>query len=249
MQKIAMVSDRYTGFTAGTMRFSRPEVFSQSSIQSNMARITFTLEDGTELEAELDTDVVTVGRHSDNHIVLPSASVSGHHATLTRQGDGFFIKDLGATNGTKLNGVEVAEAKLEGGDRLAFGDIPAVFHLGDPPASVIAIEPPHPTALAQPAPKPGVRAPGARPVARRPGVRRSYSATASQSSGCAGFFAILVFLSIAFVIGLFARHYVAYDGRFLLTDVAQIVRDKYFGGEAKSPAKDGKKESGGETRP
>lgn len=101
-----------------------------------MARIVFTLEDGTEIEAELDSDVITIGRHADSIVVLPSGSVSSHHATVKRRGDSFYVQDLGTTNGTKLNGVEVEEAKLEDGDQLAFGDVPAVVHLTDPARSI-----------------------------------------------------------------------------------------------------------------
>ena len=204
-----------------------------------MARIIFTLEDGTEIESELDTDLITVGRHPDSNVVLPSPSVSSHHATIKRRGDSYFVQDLGTTNGTRLNGVEVEEAKLEEGDRLSFGDIPAVLQLKDAPVKKKGDEAPNQAVKARVAPKPG--------------ARRNYSATYSQSSGCAGFIAILVFLVLAFVAGLFIRHAMVYEGRFLLTDAAQIFRDKFFGNDSEAPAKDGdkdaKKESGKESKP
>ena len=74
-----------------------------------MARIVFTLEDGTEIETELDSDLVTIGRHPESMVVLPSSSVSSHHATIKRRGDDYYVQDLGTTNGTKLNGAEVEE--------------------------------------------------------------------------------------------------------------------------------------------
>ncbi len=169
--------------------------------------------------------------------------------------DGIYLQDLGATNGTKLNGVEVEQAKLEDGDRLSFGDVPAVLQLAAPPEAGpdIVPLPPQPTALAKPATKPAGRAaagrPGGRPVARRPGAGRFRStATYRQSSGCAGFIAMLVFLTFAFAAGLFIRHYVEYNGRFLLTDAVQIFRDKVLGIDSVSPAAavegDGKATSG-----
>src|SRR6188768_498283 len=94
-----------------------------------MPRIVFTLEDGVEIESELDADVITIGRHPDSIIVLPSGSVSSHHATIKRRGPDYYVQDLGTTNGTKLNGVDVEEAKLDDGDKLTFGDVHGVVHL------------------------------------------------------------------------------------------------------------------------
>src|SRR6186997_631631 len=94
-----------------------------------MARIVFTLEDGVEIETELDSEVMTVGRHPDSIIVLPSGSVSAHHATIKRRGKDYYVQDLGTTNGTKLNGVDVEEAKLDDGDKITFGDVHGVVHL------------------------------------------------------------------------------------------------------------------------
>mgnify|MGYP000914055474 CR=1 FL=1 len=68
-------------------------------------------------------------------------------------------KDLGTTNGTKLNGVEVEEAKLEEGDQLAFGDIPASFFLKEAVVEVRAeseggdVKVARPKAAAKPAAK------------------------------------------------------------------------------------------------
>src|SRR5215207_8046325 len=100
-----------------------------------MARIVLTLEDGVEIVTELDSDVITVGRHPESIVVLPSGSVSSHHATIKRRGGDFYVQDLGTTNGTKLNGVDVEEAKLDDGDRITFGDVHGVVHLTDAPVT------------------------------------------------------------------------------------------------------------------
>ena len=212
-----------------------------------MARIVFTLEDGTEIEAELDSDVISIGRHSDSIVVLPSGSVSSHHATVKRRGDSYYVQDLGTTNGTKLNGVEVEEAKLEDGDQLTFGDIPAVVHLTEATRVIPAAIPlPSFTALpagAPPLPSKASKASGSvsvsgtggrgqqvAQVARASGVRGrspAYSRTVQykESTGCAGFLTFLFFLVLAFLIGLHVRHGVA-TGGFLIKDVLIKVRDK-----------------------
>ncbi len=52
-----------------------------------------------------DRDELTIGRASDSDIVLPTTSVSRHHASLIRENaDLFFVVDQGSENGTQLNG-------------------------------------------------------------------------------------------------------------------------------------------------
>jgi hypothetical protein len=223
-----------------------------------MARIVFTLEDGTEIEAELDSDVITIGRHSDSIVVLPSGSVSSHHATVKRRGDSYYVQDLGTTNGTKLNGVEVEEAKLEDGDQLTFGDIPAVVHLTEA-TRIIPSAIPMPSFSNLPAGAPPLpaktsgssgsgsgasaasgssgRAQQVSQMARASGVRGrspSHSRTVQykESTGCAGFLTFLFFLVLAFLIGLHVRHGVV-TGGFLLKDVMVKYRDKAESGADK----------------
>lgn len=200
-----------------------------------MARLKFKLEDGTEIETELDSDVITIGRHPGSNVVLPSASVSAHHATIKRRGDSFYVQDLGTTNGTKLNGVDVEEAKLEEGDRLSFGDVPASVELGEVAAKKKETAPPLPPPdVARSGPVKG-RAPAkGKGAARAP--RRGYSkSTYTQSSGCAGFIAVLMFLTLAFAAGLIIRHWVIYH-RFLVIDLSKRVQERYLGSDSEAPA-------------
>lgn len=90
-----------------------------------MAKLILTLGDGSEATHELDGDVITVGRASDNTIVIDDGSVSTHHAQLNVTGDKFHLKDLNSTNGTRHNGEQVMEADVEVGDELRFGKIHA----------------------------------------------------------------------------------------------------------------------------
>ena len=67
-------------------------------------------------------DGLTLGRSSDNDIVLRDFSVSRHHAKVTADGDGFKIVDLGSTNGVKVNDRVVSSGMLAGGDRITVGN-------------------------------------------------------------------------------------------------------------------------------
>jgi len=196
-----------------------------------MARIVFTLEDGTEIETELDSDVITIGRHSESMVVLPSASVSSHHATIKRKGDDLFVQDLGTTNGTRLNGAEVEEARLADGDHVTFGDISSVIYMGKAPTAKTANVPPQPpVSVNTPAPVAASFAP--RPIPRR--TSRPVPQY-KESTGCAGFFMLLVFVTFAFVIGLCLRHYNETKG-FLPADVFSKLRGK--GESDAAPAKE-----------
>jgi predicted component of type VI protein secretion system len=70
---------------------------------------------------ELVEDLVTIGRAEDNTIVIGDPSVSSHHAHLQLIGEAYRLKDLGSTNGTRVNGIPVAEAALRFDDRIRFG--------------------------------------------------------------------------------------------------------------------------------
>ncbi|AMV36643.1 FHA domain-containing protein [Planctomyces sp. SH-PL62] len=64
-----------------------------------------------------------IGRDRGSHLRLGSAKVSKRHATIEIRGDRAFLRDLGSTNGTQLNGetIQDAEAELHTQDRVVVG--------------------------------------------------------------------------------------------------------------------------------
>jgi hypothetical protein len=66
---------------------------------------------------------VRIGRGLDNEVVLDDASVSRHHAEITREDGVTEVRDLGSTNGTWINAGRVEVALVEPGDQLAFGAV------------------------------------------------------------------------------------------------------------------------------
>ncbi|MCG8653348.1 MAG: GGDEF domain-containing protein [Pirellulales bacterium] len=69
----------------------------------------------------LEADQFTVGRDALADLVVPDHSVSRRHAELVRHELGFFVRDLGSTNGTFVNGQLVEEQQLNSGDTIRFG--------------------------------------------------------------------------------------------------------------------------------
>lgn len=59
-----------------------------------------------------------IGRASECEIQLSSSGVSRKHALITREGDTFFIEDLGSTNAVLINREKIQRAPLKHGDRI-----------------------------------------------------------------------------------------------------------------------------------
>ena len=51
----------------------------------------------------LDKQTLTIGRRTDNDIVVPEATVSGQHASFNWQAGSWVVEDLGSTNGTYVD--------------------------------------------------------------------------------------------------------------------------------------------------
>ncbi|MDR3403377.1 MAG: FHA domain-containing protein [Chthoniobacter sp.] len=92
-----------------------------------MPKLLVSLPESSDASHDLTEAVVTVGRLPDNVLQIEDISVSSRHATLTLGEDGdYILRDIGSTNGTELNGKEIAreeDHKLQDGDKITFGKI------------------------------------------------------------------------------------------------------------------------------
>jgi pSer/pThr/pTyr-binding forkhead associated (FHA) protein len=76
-------------------------------------------------------DVTVVGRsRSLCDLVIDQNSISKLQCLIARTDGLLFIRDLGSTNGTKVNGQRVTRGALLPGDELAFASIKFRVHLG-----------------------------------------------------------------------------------------------------------------------
>ena len=70
----------------------------------------------------LDRTIVVIGRHPACDTRLDSLRVSRHHCCMTQEGGEVVVRDLGSTNGIRINGKRVAEGKLHPGDEVTIGN-------------------------------------------------------------------------------------------------------------------------------
>jgi pSer/pThr/pTyr-binding forkhead associated (FHA) protein len=73
-----------------------------------------------EADFRLRGDATVIGRE-DGAIVVDDPAVSGRHFQVEEHGSEFYVRDLGSSNGTFLNGRQVESAKLQTGDRIRAG--------------------------------------------------------------------------------------------------------------------------------
>lgn len=68
-------------------------------------------------------DAATIGRDTAADIRLPEPSVSRRHCHIFRKRGGYWVTDLGATNPTRVNGMQISASPLLDGDLLTVGDL------------------------------------------------------------------------------------------------------------------------------
>jgi hypothetical protein len=97
-------------------------VFKVPTVDGPLARLTEIRPNGTQREIALGGGPLTIGRATDNGLVIQDSRVSRHHARLQARRGTLVYSDLGSTNGSRVNGAPVAEVVLGEGDRIEVGD-------------------------------------------------------------------------------------------------------------------------------
>ena len=88
----------------------------------------------------LDKAVTTIGRRTENDIVLDSMAISRQHAQIRWRLGRFVIYDLGGRQRTKVNDKTVSECVLKPGDVITLSDVALIYGEGredrpSPPAA------------------------------------------------------------------------------------------------------------------
>src|ERR1700720_2734843 len=69
----------------------------------------------------LDKPILLLGRHPECDVQIDSRKISRRHCCIAQVSDYLVVRDLGSTNGVRINGVRVLEGRLAPGDELTIG--------------------------------------------------------------------------------------------------------------------------------
>ncbi len=106
----------------------------------------------------LDKPILLLGRHPECDIQVDSRKISRRHCCIAQVSDYLVIRDLGSTNGIRINGVRVMEGRLAAGDELTLGNsrykvawdvAPAAAEAPPPPAKKQTVRAPSPVVGAE----------------------------------------------------------------------------------------------------
>jgi pSer/pThr/pTyr-binding forkhead associated (FHA) protein len=95
---------------------------------------------GTRSRVPLSPVPFTIGRQSDNHLVLRDNRASRNHARIALEADEYYLEDLNSSHGLFVNGVRVTKQKLHAADRIEFGfpdSYSLIFTFEEDPRSVL----------------------------------------------------------------------------------------------------------------
>ena len=100
---------------------------------------------------ELAGRPVTLGRRSDNDIVVDESTVSRRHALILETPQGYVIRDLSTPNGTYVNSERVgdSEVPLNHGDRIRLAGSSIMFVFRQEGPSTVPMKAPHHTGVIQ----------------------------------------------------------------------------------------------------
>jgi pSer/pThr/pTyr-binding forkhead associated (FHA) protein len=75
------------------------------------------------LEVPLDGRWLVIGRGRGADVMLAEPTISRAHAAFGHDAGGFFVQDLGSTNGTFVNGARQKKIALKDGDEIQMGKL------------------------------------------------------------------------------------------------------------------------------
>lgn len=118
--------------TDTTQRYGSEEVPEPQQVEAKRPCLIMIRGDFVGQVNELEKDVIIIGRSDDADLVMSDVSISRKHAMLVNRIDGFYLSDLGSTNGCWLNKDRVKEpTRLSAGDKITLGNIAFKFDYQD----------------------------------------------------------------------------------------------------------------------
>jgi sigma-B regulation protein RsbU (phosphoserine phosphatase) len=90
-------------------------------MRENFPRLIVSDSSGGVREVEITKPEFTMGRQSDNDLVLFESRISRHHARIVKSPQGYLLEDVGSRHGTFVNGTMISSCLLKSGDQISLG--------------------------------------------------------------------------------------------------------------------------------
>jgi pSer/pThr/pTyr-binding forkhead associated (FHA) protein len=191
-----------------------------------MPRITITVPEtnAQPYRFPLDREVVTLGRGSENDVIIDSGSVSVQHAEMRRIPGGYELHDVGSTNGITLGEDSYSFIPLHNGMSAKIGDIAFDFLLNDEELGILTHEKSANTKIS-PALVSLTPASAAAPAVVTNSVPKanSYIPVRNSGGGSGAMLVFLIFAIVAFFAGLAVRYQKETGG-----SLSAAVQAKFF---------------------
>jgi hypothetical protein len=105
------------------------QIISARELEEALATTTCTylINNSSGAKYKLQEKPLTIGRKSDNDIVISDPGVSRYHARVEIDGNDTYLVDLSSTNGTLINGEEISRGRLADDDIISVGNHDLTF--------------------------------------------------------------------------------------------------------------------------
>jgi hypothetical protein len=115
--------------TTDTIVFQAPqdETPERAAESARRAYLLVATEGQAPVQFDLGGPLITIGRASDNDVIVDDPLVSRHHCQLKLQHGAYSLVDLGSRNGSAVNGQSVQEVALGPGDVIQVGNTSIEF--------------------------------------------------------------------------------------------------------------------------
>jgi hypothetical protein len=124
-----MRDDRPVPASPDTVVFSRPGADPPPPDSAQRAYLLVRTDGAPPVQFELGGPLISIGRASDNDVIVDDALVSRHHCQLKLQHGAYGFADLGSRNGSFVNGHQVNEIALGPGDMIRIGTTEIEFQV------------------------------------------------------------------------------------------------------------------------
>lgn len=113
-----------------TMVLTRPGHEMAAPDSASRAFLLVRTDGARQVRFDLGSPLISVGRASDNDVIVDDPEVSRHHCQLKLQHGAYSFADLGSRNGSWVNGQPVSEVALGPGDSIRIGSTEIEFQVG-----------------------------------------------------------------------------------------------------------------------